>query len=158
MGQPTAASLRRLEPSRPSLRLGYNIRPRGWRAPIDCACSSARSGRLGCIPILGDSRWNRRRFDAVDHVMAEAIECEFKTIGGHAVPELAESPRQKIVRNTSGTLGPTTLESRENGTTVTTSFRNFGITLSATQLSLLRGQTAVLTTTVSGPSRGWIGA
>ena len=38
MGQPTAAPLRRLESSRPRLRLGSNIRPRGWGTEATGRC------------------------------------------------------------------------------------------------------------------------
>jgi hypothetical protein len=44
MGQPTAASLRRLESSRPRLRLASNIRPRGWAAEATGRCFVADPG------------------------------------------------------------------------------------------------------------------
>lgn len=71
-------------------------------------------------------------------------------IGDTTLPVLAESPRQKVLRNTSEVVGPATLEDRENGRVTRITFRNLGIKLSAPLLSLLRGQTTTLTTTVLG--------
>ena len=71
-------------------------------------------------------------------------------IGGSTVEEVAESPRKKVVRNTSETLGPSEIVDSENGHVTQAPFRNLTIHLSAPNLHLLKGQTTILTTTVLG--------
>ena len=80
------------------------------------------------------------KFDSSDYVK----------LGATTLPELAESPRQKIVLITTEAVGESTLEDRENGSVTRCTFRVLGIRLSASQLSLLKGQTTILTTTVVG--------
>jgi hypothetical protein len=71
-------------------------------------------------------------------------------LGDTTLPDLAESPRQKIVLLNTETTGESTLEDRENGNVTKCTFRVLGIRLAAPQLSLLKGQTTILTTTVVG--------
>ena len=71
-------------------------------------------------------------------------------IGETAVPVLAESPRKKVVQNTSTTLGPTQITDSESGRVTTVPFRNMGIRVSAPILNLRDFQTTIVTTTVVG--------
>jgi hypothetical protein len=71
-------------------------------------------------------------------------------IGGTTAPPLAESPRKIVVQNTSNTVGPTTIECNENGSTTESPFRNIGIKLSAPKLNLRRGETTTLHVQVMG--------
>jgi hypothetical protein len=80
------------------------------------------------------------KFDSSDYVK----------LGETTLPELAESPRQKIVLLNTEIVGESTLEDRENGNVTRCTFRVLGIRLSAPQLSLLKGQTTILTTVVTG--------
>ncbi len=75
---------------------------------------------------------------------------DYVKIGGSTVEEVAESPRKKVVRNTTETTGPTEIVDSENGHVTEAQFWELAIRLSATQLHLLKNQTAILTTTVLG--------
>jgi hypothetical protein len=75
---------------------------------------------------------------------------DYVKIGGTTVPEVAESPRKKVVRNTSETLGQTEIVDSENGHVTRAPFRNLGIQLSAPLRHLERRQRTTLTTTVRG--------
>jgi hypothetical protein len=79
-------------------------------------------------------------FDSADYVK----------IGGTTVPEVAESPRKKVVRNTSQPLGQTEIVDSENGHVTRAPFRNMGIQLAAPVAHLQEHQTTTLTTTVRG--------
>jgi hypothetical protein len=71
-------------------------------------------------------------------------------IGGTIMPPIAESPRKLVVRNTSETVGPTTIECSQHGTVTQSPFRNIGIKLSAPKLNLRRGETTTLHVEVMG--------
>ncbi|MDQ6651151.1 MAG: hypothetical protein M3Y84_00230, partial [Acidobacteriota bacterium] len=75
---------------------------------------------------------------------------DYIKIGETSLPILAESPRKKIGRDTSETVGPTKIESGENGRMAECPFRNLGIQLSAGKLSLLKGETTTLHLVVIG--------
>ena len=71
-------------------------------------------------------------------------------VGDTTLLPLAESPRSLIVRNVSKSVGPTNIESRENGVGMQCPFRNIGINLSAPKLDLIRGETTTLRVVVIG--------
>jgi len=75
---------------------------------------------------------------------------DYVKIGGKIVPPLAESPRSLLLRNTSESLGPTNIESKENGVGMQCPFRSIGINLSAPKLNLIRGETTTLHVVVLG--------
>jgi len=68
------------------------------------------------------------------------------SIGGSVLPEVARSPRKIVVRNTSETLGPTTIKAGPQECP----FRNISIKLSAPRLNLQRGETTTLHVVVMG--------
>jgi hypothetical protein len=70
-------------------------------------------------------------------------------IGDTLVPTIAESHTTRIVWNTSKSLVPT-IEITDNGQTGQCPFHNVGVSVSATNLRLLRGQTATVTVTFTG--------
>jgi hypothetical protein len=75
---------------------------------------------------------------------------DYLKIGGTSLTILAESTRKKVARDTSETIGPTKIESGENGKVTECPFRNLGIRLSADKLNLLRGDTTTLHLAVVG--------
>ena len=75
---------------------------------------------------------------------------DYVKVGETTLPPLAESPRSLIVRNASKSVGPTNIESRENGVGMQCPFRNIGINLSAPKLDLIRGETTTLRVVVLG--------
>jgi Skp family chaperone for outer membrane proteins len=77
-------------------------------------------------------------------------ETDFVKIGQKTVETLAESPRTKIVRDSSDEIGPTKIECHENGKVAECPFRNLGIKLSADKLSLLKGENTKLHVQVLG--------
>jgi CHAT domain-containing protein/tetratricopeptide (TPR) repeat protein len=75
---------------------------------------------------------------------------DYARIGGTTLSLIAESPRKLIVHNTSEVSGPTNLDLVENGSAMQCPFRNIAINLSATRLSLIRGETTTLHVMVLG--------
>lgn len=75
---------------------------------------------------------------------------DFVEIGGERIPIVTESQRSRVVWNTSKTTGASTIKVGENGQTGTCPFHNVSVKLSAPNLSLLKGQTTLLTVVVSG--------
>jgi hypothetical protein len=75
---------------------------------------------------------------------------DYVKIGETTVPVLAESPRKKVVRDTSEVIGPTRIECAENGKVTECPFRNLGIRVSADKLNLLKGETTTLHVAVLG--------
>ena len=78
---------------------------------------------------------------------------DFVTINGERIPIISESPRSRVVWNTSKLLGDAKIEIGENGQTGTCPFHNVFVSVSATNLRLLRGQTATVTVTFTGLGR-----
>ncbi|MEZ5345676.1 MAG: hypothetical protein R2681_09000 [Pyrinomonadaceae bacterium] len=72
------------------------------------------------------------------------------SIGGEAVPVIAESETTLIAFNSSSTLGETEISITEHGRVTENKFRNVGIRLSAPKLDLLRGEQTTLTVKVLG--------
>lgn len=71
-------------------------------------------------------------------------------LGGKELIQLAESPRQKAVLNTSPAAGMNELELSENGQILKGEFRNLSLRMSAEKYNLRRGETTTLHVEVSG--------
>lgn len=72
------------------------------------------------------------------------------TIGGEKVPILTESPSGIVVWDRTEIIGETKIELNESGQTGQCGFRNVGVRVSATNLSLKRGEHATVHVTFTG--------
>jgi hypothetical protein len=72
------------------------------------------------------------------------------TIGGQAVPILAESPRTCFFRSPGQSFGTAELVVREKGVEAKGPYRNIGVSLAAPKTNLLKGEQTTVTITVSG--------
>ncbi len=89
-------------------------------------------GQMGRpIPITGPCNPAPSTTDVVD-------------INGKILPDLAKSPRKRVVLNTCEVEGRTTIRCRENGATMECPFQNISVKLSVSKYNLLRGETATL--------------
>lgn len=87
---------------------------------------------------------------AVKCPCAERSPQDYVKIGGTILPELASSPRKKVFRNTSETVGLTQIECQHAGVVKRGEFRNISIGLSAPKTQLTRGEKTTLQVTVNG--------
>ena len=69
---------------------------------------------------------------------------DYGSIGGTPLQPLAESPRMRVMQNTSQVTGPTELKYSELGKQVSGPFNNLGVTLTSPNTNLLRGQSTTL--------------
>jgi len=99
------------------------------------------------LPTCGQMGKNVVVMDHCDGVIAPNDSC---SIAGTPLQPLAESPRMRVLQNTSNTPGATQINYREQGKETSGPFQNFGVQLSAGNLSLLRGQQTTLLVTVTG--------
>jgi hypothetical protein len=71
-------------------------------------------------------------------------------VGGKELLRLAESPRQRIVLNTSEVTGPTQIELNEHGQLTRVEFRNIRLKMSISKANLRKGERATMLVEVRG--------
>jgi hypothetical protein len=118
-------------------------------ARAELPISSARKEKPTAftLPGGGQQGWPLEVEGPFDGIIRDT---DYVKVGQTTLPILAESPRQKIARNTSDVIGPTSIASAENGKISECPFRNLGVHLAADKLSLLKGETTTLHVTVLG--------
>jgi probable HAF family extracellular repeat protein len=99
------------------------------------------------LPECGQSGQNLVIKDHCDGVLAPT---DTVTIAGTVIQPLAESPRMRVLENTCNTPGPTQITYTEQGKQTSSPFQNFGVELSADNLSLRTGQQTALKVTAKG--------
>jgi len=99
------------------------------------------------LPTCGQMGRNIVVRDHCDGIIAPTDSC---SIGGTQLPPLAESPRMRVLENTCNTPGPTQISYTEQGKQSSSAFQNFGVELSAGNLSLRTGQQTMLEVTAKG--------
>jgi len=93
------------------------------------------------LPNCGQMGKNVVVRDHCDGVIAPTDSC---SIGGTLLQPLAESPRMRVLQNTSEAPGPTQIRHREQGREVTGPFLNLGVKLTSPNTNLLRGEKTTL--------------
>ena len=118
-------------------------------ARAELPISSARKEKPTAftLPGGGQQGWPLEVEGPFDGIIRDT---DYVKVGQTTLPILAESPRQKVARNASDVIGPTTIACAENGRVSECPFRNLGVQLSADKLSLLKGETTTLHVTVLG--------
>jgi hypothetical protein len=72
------------------------------------------------------------------------------TVGGEPVTVIAESPRKAVITAPTTVIGSTNISLNQRGITISGSYRNIDVKLSAPKTNLLKGETTTLTIDVSG--------
>lgn len=93
------------------------------------------------LPTCGQTGRNVVVRDHCDGVIAPTDSC---SIGGRQLQPLAESPRMRVMQNTSEVAGPTQIKYSEQGREITGPFQNLGVKLTSPNTNLLRGQRTTL--------------
>src|SRR5712692_4577046 len=93
------------------------------------------------LPTCGQMGKNIVVKDHSDGIIAPTDSC---SIGGTQLQPLAESPRMRVMQNTSQVAGPTEIKYSEQGKEVTGQFQNLGVKLTSPNTNLLRGRKTTL--------------
>ena len=93
------------------------------------------------LPTCGQMGRNVVVSDHCDGVIARTDSC---SLGGTQLQPLAESPRMRVLQNTSEVAGPTQIKYSEQGSEVTGPFLNLSVKLASPNTNLLRGQKTTL--------------
>jgi hypothetical protein len=75
---------------------------------------------------------------------------DYVKVGGQELPLIAESPRMRVVKNTSNAAGPTEIEFSEQGDVTKGPFQNIGVKVSAAKTNLLKREKEPLDVTCFG--------
>jgi uncharacterized membrane protein len=89
------------------------------------------------LPTCGQMGRNVVVTDHCDGIIAPTDSC---TVGGVPLRPLAESPRMRVMQNTSQTPGPTQIKYVEQDREVTGLFQNLGVNITSPNTNLLRNQ------------------
>src|SRR5713226_1557851 len=93
------------------------------------------------LPTCGQMGRNVVVRDHCDGIISPTDSC---SIGGTQLQPLAESPRMRVMENTSADPGLTKIKYTEQGKEVTGPFQNLGVKLTSPNTNLLRGQKTTL--------------